>query len=74
MTLILEKPETELNNLGTEFMLSLGDGTLTEARYNEIISIMVANKVMPEAIAGMIIQVPEQWRNKGKPFRIVSTL
>jgi hypothetical protein len=60
------QPRVEFTDLSQELILSSLDGSLTQARYNEIIGFYVdlyqQGLLMPEALAGLIAQGKSDWR------------
>jgi hypothetical protein len=73
MTLILEKPQSEqLDDLDLEFMSLLLTGTLTQVRYDEIISLVATRNVMPDSLLSMIMEGEPSWREKHiQRYRVV---
>ncbi len=66
MTLVLDTKYTqaELEKIGIEFALSISAGTLTQARYDEIINIAASHQTMPEALLGLIMDGRSEWQEK----------
>jgi hypothetical protein len=63
--MILEKIHTDdqLQEMGTEFYVSLLSGTLTEQRYDEIVEV-ASWQGINEGFLEMIMQGEPQWRQK----------
>ncbi len=71
MILIPEKySQQQLSELGDEFYDLLFAKKLTQSKYEEILNIMIANRVMPEVLAGMVAQVPREWRSQENQFSL----
>jgi hypothetical protein len=66
MSLVLEKKRSdiELKDLGIELSLSALDGTLTEARYDELVRILLEDEEMGDVIMGVILTGQPEWREK----------
>ncbi len=67
MSLVLESQklsDAQLQDLGVEFIESILDNTMTEARYDQIIEIAAQYDTMDEAFVGMIYQGEPAWREK----------
>lgn len=66
MSLVLEKKlsDNELQELGIELSLSTLDGTLTEARYDELVGILLEHETMGDVAMGIIVSGQAAWREK----------
>ncbi len=74
MILIPKKySQQQLSELGDEFYNLLFAKQLTQSKYEEILNIMLANDVMPEVLAGMVAQVPREWRKQENNFRLTTS-
>ena len=54
----------QLEEIGLEFIEAILDGTMTEARYDQIIEIAAEDITVPDAFVGMIYQGKPAWREK----------
>ncbi len=55
---------TELENLGCELTFSSLDGTLTEKRYDELVSLLIDSNTYPDVAMGIIADGKPAWREK----------
>lgn len=66
MSLVLEKKlsSSELEALGIELSLSAFDGILTEARYDELVRILLEGETIGDVMMGIILTGQPSWREK----------
>jgi hypothetical protein len=66
MSLVLEKKlsDSELETLGIELSLSAFDNTLTQARYDELVRILLEHETIGDVMIGIILAGQPAWREK----------